>query len=171
MGPVSLLQMFTGLAPCGTLTVTSGAEEGAIAFRDGELVLAQTGSVEGVKALVRIFSWRTGSFEFRGQVDAVPEGEHDGRSIEGAILEALRILDESKGFSGVQHEPGTRFQVQRDQLAGTDGGLGQTEEAVLELAAAGFTVRRMLDVIPDDDGLIRRAIDALLERGVLALSD
>jgi hypothetical protein len=38
---------------------------------------------------------------------------------------------------------------------------------VLELAAAGFTVRRILDVIPETDVAIRGAITSLVERGLL----
>ncbi len=171
MGPVGLLQMFTGLAPCGTLTITSGSEEGVIAFEDGALLMAHCRSVNGIKALARIFSWRTGFFEFRGQVEAVPEAERDGRPIEAVLLEALRVLDESKRFSGAEHEPSARFRVERDQLDGSGDALSQTEEAVLDLAGAGFTLRRMLDVIPDEDGHVHQAIDALLEKGVLVLAD
>ena len=60
----------------------------------------------------------------------------------------------------------TRFRLDRKAL-GDGGALSKTEEAVVDLAAAGFTVRRMLDVIPEDDDDIRQAVAALLERGVL----
>ena len=38
---------------------------------------------------------------------------------------------------------------------------------MLDLAAAGFTVRRILDVIPEDDAQVSAALLALIERGVL----
>ena len=40
---------------------------------------------------------------------------------------------------------------------------------MLDLAAAGFTVRRILDVIPEDDAQVCAALLALVERGVLVL--
>jgi hypothetical protein len=38
---------------------------------------------------------------------------------------------------------------------------------VLDLAAAGLTVRRILDVVPEDDAQVSEALLALIERGVL----
>jgi len=168
LGAVSLLQMFAALAQRGTLTVTCGVEEGMVAFEGGQLLNARVGSVTGVKALARIFSWRDGFFEFRGgHVD--PElPASDALLMEGAILDALRILDEAGRTSGVELAPATRFAVHRERLARISEPLGKTEEAVLELAVAGFTLRRILDVIPESDSQIREAIAALIERGLLS---
>jgi Tfp pilus assembly protein PilZ len=166
LGAVSLLQMFAALARQGTLTVTSGVEEGVVSFADGQLVSAQVGSVGGVKALARIFGWREGFFEFRASVEA---GARDGTTgpMEGAILEALRLLDEANRQAGPALAPGARFVVHRERLGTIDRPLETTEESVLELAAAGFTVRRILDVIPETDVAIRGAIATLVERGLL----
>jgi hypothetical protein len=168
LGAVSLLQMFAALARQGTLTVTAGVEEGVVSFADGQLVSAQVGSVGGVKALARIFGWREGFFEFRASVDA---GARDGQTgpMEGAILEALRLLDEGNRQAGPALSPGARFAVHRDRLGSIERPLETTEESVLELAAAGFTVRRILDVIPETDVAIRGAITSLVERGLLTL--
>jgi len=169
LGAVSLLQMLAALSKRGTLTVTCGLEEGMVAFEEGLLVAAQVGSVTGVKALARIFSWREGQFEFRGHVDPLPRPATP-EPMEGAILEALRRIDEGNRMSGPQLAPGARFTVHRDKLGRLSRPLGKTEEAVLELAAAGFTVRRILDVIPENDAQIRSSLLALVERGLLSLA-
>lgn len=166
LGAVSLLQMFAALARQGTLTVTSGVEEGVVAFADGQLVAAQVGSVAGVKALVRIFGWREGFFEFRAAVDADVGGGPAG-PMEAAILEALRLLDEANRQAGPGLAPDARFTVHRDRLGAVGTALEATEESVLELAAAGFTLRRILDVIPETDAVIRSAVASLVERGLL----
>jgi len=70
--------------------------------------------------------------------------------------------------AGPNVSPGSRFTVHRERLASLDRPLAKTEEAVLELATAGFTVRRILDVIPEDDLQIHGAITSLLERGLLS---
>lgn len=166
LGAVSLLQMFAALARQGTLTVTSGVEEGVVSFADGQLVAAQVGSVAGVKALVRIFGWRDGFFEFRAAVDPSARESAAG-PMEGVILEALRLLDEANRQAGPALAPGSHFAVRRERLGAIDRPLETTEESVLELAAAGFTLRRILDVIPETDVAIRGAIATLIERGLL----
>lgn len=166
LGAVSLLQMFAALARRGTLTVTAGVEEGLVSFADGQLLSAQVGSVGGVKALARIFGWREGFFEFRATVDEAARSDAAG-PMEGVILEALRLLDEAARQAGPTVEPGSRFAVHREKLGALSRPLEPTEESVLELAAAGFTMRRILDVIPETDVAIRGAIASLVERGLL----
>jgi type IV pilus assembly protein PilZ len=165
LGAAGLLQMFAALSRCGTLLVASGAEEGTVAFEDGQLVSAQVGSVRGAKALARIFAWREGFFEFRAHVDPGPR-EIAPEPMEAAIFEALRLVDESNR-AAPSLAPGTRFAVRRERLASLAEPLAQTEQAVLELATAGFTLRRILDVIPESDAQIRGAITRLLERGLI----
>jgi Tfp pilus assembly protein PilZ len=169
LGGASMLQMFAALSKQGTLTVTHGAEEGVVAFENGLLQIAQVGSVTGVKALARILSWRDGFFEFRAFVDPQPDAAKPV-SMEGAILDALRVLDESNRLSGPQLPASARLEVARDRLEALGQPIGKTEQAVLELAAAGFTVRRILDVIPENDAAIRNAITFLLDRGIIRLA-
>jgi hypothetical protein len=168
LGGASLLQMFSALSKRGTLTVSQGVEEGVVVFEDGVLRIAQVGAVAGVKALARILSWRDGFFEFRTHVDPIDTSEAS-MPMEGAILEAVRMLDEDRRSSGAVLDPTSRLEVQRAKLAETGPPLGKTEQAVLELATAGFTVRRILDVIPENDAMIRSAILALVERGLVRL--
>jgi hypothetical protein len=134
------------------------------------LLLAQVGSVTGVKALARILSWRDGFFEFRAHVDPADRAA-SGMPIEAAILDAVRMLDEGNRLSGPLLAPSARLELARDRLAESGPLLGKTEQAVLELAAAGFTMRRILDVIPENDAAIRVAISALLERGIVRIVD
>jgi hypothetical protein len=169
LGGASMLQMFAALSKQGTLTVTHGAEEGLVVFESGMLQLAQVGSVNGVKALARILSWRSGFFEFRANADPLADAPTP-MSMEGAILDALRVLDEGNRLSGPPLAAGAKLEVARDRLEATGQPLGKTEQAVLELAAAGFTVRRILDVIPENDAAIRNAISVLLDRGIIRLA-
>jgi hypothetical protein len=166
LGGPSLLQMFSALSREGTLTVSHGVEEGYVAFSGGTLLAARVGAVQGVKAVARILSWRSGFFEFRAHVDAGHAPE-DAVPMEGAILEALRMIDEGNRAAAPTLPPGGRFEIVRDLLGAGGEPLGKTEQAVLELAAAGFTVRRILDVIPETDAAVRAALMTLLERGLL----
>lgn len=169
LGGASLLQMFAALSKRGTLSINHGVEEGVVVFEDGTLRLAQVGAVVGSKALARMLAWRDGFFEFRSHVDSIDSNEA-GMPMEGAILDALRILDEEQRTSGGALPPTARLEVERGKLAQSGPPLGKTEQAVLELATAGFTVRRILDVIPENDAVIRTAIQALVTRGLVRLA-
>jgi Tfp pilus assembly protein PilZ len=166
LGAVSLIHMFSALAPRGTLTVISGVEEGTIAFEGSHLVLAEVGSVDGVKALARILSWREGRFEFRAQMDAIT-AERPRTPLEREMEAALAIVEEEGQLAGPSLSSDQRFVVNHQKLGGLDAPLTKSEESVLELAAADFTLRRIMDVIPDNDAQVRAAVLSLTHRGLL----
>jgi hypothetical protein len=168
LGMPNLIQMLGRSSPCGTLAVRSGTEEGVVAFEAGTLRYVRLGATRSLKALARMLLWREGSFEFHAHVAAL-DAEDAAMGLEAALLEATRRLDEAARLRTARFEPGLRFRVDRAALAAA-GALAKTEEAVLDLAAAGFTVRRILDVIPEDDAQVSAALLALVERGVLAPS-
>jgi hypothetical protein len=168
LGMPNLIQMLGSSSPSGTLTVQSGAEEGVVAFETGYLRYVRLGAMRSLKALARMLLWREGSFEFHAHV-APLEVEDDPVRLEVALLEATRRIDEAARAPVGSFEPATRFAVDRAALSGA-GALGKTEEAVLDLAAAGFTARRILDVIPEDDAQVSAALQSLVESGVLVPS-
>jgi hypothetical protein len=163
LGMANLMQMLGQASPLGTLTATHGAEEATIAFENGALRYALLGSLRGIKALARVLTWNEGTFAFTRTVDAITD-EGAPIPLQNALLEAVRRVDESA--RGMKLEMKRRFDVDRGALAAADQ-LDKLEEAVVDLAAAGLTVRRMIDVIPDSDGAVLDAIRSLLERGVL----
>jgi hypothetical protein len=165
LGMPNLIQMLGRSSPHGTLSARSGAEEGVIAFQDGTLRYVRLGATRGIKALARILQWTQGEFEFHAHVDTL-DVEDEPLRLEGALLEATRRIDESVRAGTTRLDPKLRFGVDRDALAAA-GELAKVEEAVLDLASAGFTVRRILDVVPEDDAQVSEALLALIERGVL----
>ena len=66
-------------------------------------------------------------------------------------------------------DPSARLRLDTRALAAQSGPLSKTEEAVVDLAAAGLTVRRLLDVIPESDSQILEAIRSLAERGLIEI--
>lgn len=166
IGLVNLLQMLGKSSPRGTLTLTRGAEEGVVAFEDGRLRYARLGPLRGTKALARFLSWKRGRFQFYASVDPLSD-EGAPEPLDGALLEATRQLDEASRGEDGSPPPATRFRVDREALARA-GLETKIEEAVCDLAAAGFTLRRMLDVIPEPDAEVLGALAALEARGVLA---
>jgi hypothetical protein len=168
LGMANLVQMLGRSSPHGTLSARSGAEEGVLAFEGGNLRYVRLGATRGIKALARVLQWTQGTFEFHAHVDTL-DVEDQPMRLEAALLEATRRIDESVRAGATRLDPKLRFGVDRDALASA-GELAKVEAAVLDLASAGFTVRRILDVIPEDDAQVSEALLALIERGVLTPS-
>jgi Tfp pilus assembly protein PilZ len=170
LGPLSLLQMFTATAPRGTLVLRCDQEEGVICFDGGLLRLARLGSTTGMKALVRMLAWTGGVFEFNARVDEAP-GSEAPFPLEAALLDAVRRMDE--GTTVDTHRFPLQGVISRDPRGdpGAFGELTKAESAVLDLAAAGFTVQRALEVIPEPDPEIFRALQALVDAELISIED
>ncbi len=169
LGPQNLLQMFGTSAAEGTLTLIQGELEGSIGFQRGLLRYAHFGSATGMKALTRMLAWRQGGFEFHARLE--PAAIHEAPlPLEAAVLEAVRQLDEVQRIDTRRFPPDARLRlVDPDALAGD--GPSKVEEAVVDLARAGFSVRRIVEVIPEPDPEIFGAIESLLDRGVVRCGD
>jgi hypothetical protein len=167
LGMVNLIQMLGRSSPLGTLAVRSGAEEGVLAFEAGNLRYARLGATRGLKALSRMLGWAEGSFEFHAHVAALDD-EDEPMRLEAALLELAGRADQKARSPAARFDGAQRFRIDRETLAATEA-LDKTEEAVLDLAAAGFTVRRIHDVIPESDAQVAAALLGLVERGVLEL--
>jgi hypothetical protein len=166
LGAQEVLQMFGTSAPVGTLIFRQGEHEATVGFEGGMLRFAQLGPATGIKALVRMLSWKSGSFEFHTRLDPIQQPEAP-YPLEAALLDAVRQIDE-----------GNRIDRRRFPLAAKPRILDapsevedKTAEAVLDLARAGSSVQRILDVIPVPDPEIYAALVQLLDAGVIAFDE
>ena len=66
-----------------------------------------------------------------------------------------------ESFGGAEHS--------RSDAAASGQNPSKLEAAVLELAGAGFTVQRILDVIPEPDLDIYGALECLVDAGAIAV--
>jgi Tfp pilus assembly protein PilZ len=166
VGIQNLVQMFLSSTPTGTLTLQRGEFEGVIGFEKGMLCFARLGAASGLKALVRLMSWNEGRFEFHASLDPVEEREPPV-PVEAAFFDAVRLLDECERIdrSRVPDDARPRIAEARDG----ESNLSKVEATVLELARAGFSVQRMVEVIPEPDPDIYRALLSLSESGALSL--
>lgn len=172
LGPQSLVQMFGGTAPAGTLVLRKGEDEGVIGFENRLLRYARLGTATGMKALVRMLSWQDGTFEFFARLEPADEMEAP-LPLEAAIFEAVREIDEANRVDLSRLPSGAKVLVAPDAAApqlGQDP-LSKVEEAVIDLARAGFTVQRIVDVIPEADPQILRALESLADRGIVSFDN
>jgi hypothetical protein len=166
VGIQSLVQMFMCNMPTGTLTLQRGQHEGVIGFEKGLLCFTRLGAASGLKALVRLMSWTEGRFEFHASLDSVEEREPPV-PVEAALFDAVRILDEGERIDRSRLPADAKPRLAQAEAEGND--LSKVEATVLELVRAGFTVQRMLEVIPEPDPEIYRALVSLSESGTISV--
>jgi hypothetical protein len=167
IGAQNLLQMLGQSSPAGTLTLRRGEEEGVIGFESGLLRFAHLGSTQGIKALVRMLSWEEGFFDFHARLAAVDTNEPP-LPMEAALLEAVTMIDELRRLDMAAFPLNAWV---RESDVGAVDSPNKVQEAVLELARAGFTVQRILDVIPETDVEIVRALEELFAEGAIRLEN
>jgi Tfp pilus assembly protein PilZ len=165
VGIQNLVQMFMNSLPTGTLTLQQGQHEGVIGFEGGMLCFARVGAASGLKALVRLLSWTEGRFEFHASLDSV-EGREPPIPMEAALFDAVRMLDENERIDKSRLPARAKPRIARAGAEGED--LSKVELTVLELVRAGFTVGRMVEVIPEPDPEIYRALVSLSESGAIS---
>jgi Tfp pilus assembly protein PilZ len=167
LGPQNIVQMFATTAPEGSVILRSGSEEGTIVFQGGLLRSARIGTLVGMKALVRMLAWSEGSFEFQASVE---DGDVTGAPLplEAALLDAARQLDEGGRVDATRFPLHAKLAIGPQAPGGRD--LSKVEAAVLDLARVGFSVERVLEVIPEPDPEILRALDALSDEDLVELN-
>ncbi len=166
VGVQNLVQMFMNSVPTGTLTLQQGLHEGVIGFEEGMLCFTRLGAASGLKALVRLMSWTEGHFEFHASLDSVEEREPP-IPLEAALFDAVRMIDEGERIDRSHLPADAKPRIGRKDTDGDD--LSKVELTVLELVRAGFTVQRMVDLIPEPDPEIYRALVSLSENGAISI--
>jgi len=168
VGVSNVLQMFGKTSPMGTLTLAHGEQQAVVGFEDGLVRYAQLGAVSGLKALARILLWTEGSFEFHARLEPV-ESPGAPLPFDAAMLDAVHQFDELRRLDLDAFPPDANLRLVSER-PGSDGeATEKVEQAVLDLARAGFSIQRILDVIPDPDPQILNAISALVDLGAIEI--
>lgn len=194
LGLANLLQMFGSSAPMGTVVCESDGEQGWVAFAEGALLEAKLGALRGHDALVTMLDWPDGRFEFEANADEKLLKTAKRRPLTGAILEAVCAIDEREAanpndgddatqtdsaeramvMSGGDESPAPQvlgpesvFEVDTALEASVRASLGKADEAVLDLVRTGLSVSKLLEIIPEDEATVYRALEELVESGVL----
>jgi CheY-like chemotaxis protein len=84
-----------------SLIIRSGAREGKIYFKDGNIIHSETGDVTGEEAFYQILTWPEGTF--LSKRNESPKKRTITSDWQFLIMEGLRIADEA---SRTSHEPG-----------------------------------------------------------------
>ena len=166
-----LLQLFHMNGRTGTLALrregAEGREErGEIAIRDGNLVQASVGQVEGEKAFFRLLAWRDGSFAFAPvRVGGAPRILTPTRAL---LIEGMRQLDEWARLreSLPSRDAQIILDTSRRELPGSVHALSQEVLMLLELYDR---VGEVVDHCSHPDYQVLRTLQALAEKGLIRL--
>jgi Tfp pilus assembly protein PilZ len=196
LGLANLLQMFGSSAPRGTVVCEWDGDQGWVAFADGSLLMAEVGALRGHEALVTMLDWPDGRFEFEANADENLVKTAERQPLTGAILEAVCAIDEREAANrtggGASDDqdwaeqtvvmssektpptlisigPESVFAVNAELEESTRVVLGKIQEAVLDLAKSGVPVSKLLEIIPEDEATVYRALEELVESGILRL--
>ena len=143
-----------------------GPEQGILVIREGEVIQARVGSVDGEKALFRILAWRTGSFTFEvGVSDEAPVILAPTRRL---LVEGLRQLEEWDRLS-LRLPPldsPLKLTVKNSELPNIVHPLTQEVLLLLEIYT---TVREVVDHSAFPDYQVLRTLHTLAERGIVQM--
>jgi DNA-binding response OmpR family regulator len=93
IGAAAVLQMVHLGRLTGTCALRSGNRSAEVRFREGEIVGARSGGLEGEEAVYDFLAWDAGRFEF---VPGPVEGGAMGETFDQLVLEGCRRLDEQR---------------------------------------------------------------------------
>ena len=145
---------------------TGGAEQGVLTIRDGEVIQARTGTVEGEKALFRLMAWTSGQFSFEaGTPGETPSILAPTRRL---LAEGMRQLEEWDRLS-LRLPPldsPVRLNVRNSELPNIVHPL--TQEVLLLLELYG-TVREVVDHSAFPDYQVLRTLHTLGERDIVEI--
>lgn len=164
-----LLQLFHVNRRTGRLDLSRGEPggrdlHGRIHLRDGDVVQAAAGPVEGEKAFFRLLGWKTGSFAFTAERARVPVRiETPTRAL---LMEGLRQLDEWENLSGSLPAPDAQVSL-RVQSADLPNMVHPLTQEVLLLLELYGRVQDVVDHCSYPDYQVLRTLQTLIERGIV----
>ena len=167
MGVVDLLQTFEMGRKSGMATLHDGALEATIYFRDGRVVDAIHGKLQGEEAIYRCLIWTKGSFDVRFEPSERPETILT--STQGLLMEGMRRLDEWGRLCEQLPALDSVFRVDGDLLRDRLSDIPDELNGVLRLFDGQRTLMDVVDESPFEDLSTLTTVSKLYFEGLLTL--
>ncbi len=141
-------------------------KQAAIYFRDGKVIDAEAGPLQGEDAVYRLLTWNDGDFEvvFR----TVRRHEVITVSSQALLMEGMRRLDEWGRLTEQLPSLDTRFEVDARELANRLGDIPDEHNAILRLFDTRRTVMEVVDSSDYGDLECLEVVAKLFFEGMLA---
>jgi Tfp pilus assembly protein PilZ len=98
--------------------------------------------------------------------DGIPEHANDANAMT-TVMSTPFLEADTPSNPPISWLPGMTFVVDPDREEAVRSGLGKSEEATLDLAKAGMTLQKMLEIIPETPDRIQGALELLVDLSVL----
>jgi len=147
-----LLQLLSTSRKSGVLTIVSGGQTGKIYMRKGQIYFAAINddfNVSPQKAIYRMLTWTTGTFELEPSVE-MQVMEELQESTEALLMEGVRQLDEFRNIQKFLPPLGSPLAVPTP-LAGKLRDLSPTELDTFQLVLDHGQLQKVLDHYPGSD--------------------
>jgi DNA-binding response OmpR family regulator len=166
MAVVDLIQTIEISRKSGVIQFTGeGGRQAAIYFRDGKVVDAEAGPLQGEDAVYRLLTWNDGAFEVvfrtvrRRDVITTPS--------QGLLMEGMRRLDEWTRLCEQLPSLETRFEVDTLELAQRLGDIPDENNSILKLMDGRRTLHEVIDAGSVGDLECLQAVSRLFFEGLL----
>ena len=145
--------------------VADRSRTAAIYFRDGKVIDAEAGSLQGEDAVYRLLTWSEGEFEvvFR----TVRRREVITMSSQGLLMEGMRRLDEWSHLLEQLPALSHRFEIDTNELAGRLGEVPDDHNPILRLIDGKRSLLEVIDGSSFGDLECLQAISKLYFEGLL----
>jgi hypothetical protein len=160
-----LLQLLSTSRKSGVLTVNNGVSIGKIYLRKGAIYFATINddyAVSPQKAIYRMLTWLTGTFELEPSVE-LQVMEEIQESTEGLLMEGVRQLDEFRNLQKQLPPLGSPLAVPTP-LAGKLRELSPSELDTFQLVLDHGQLQKVLDNFPGTDLDAAQNIISLMKR-------
>ena len=160
-----LLQLLSTSRKSGVLAVTAGGQVGKIYFRKGQVYFAAIDddfAVSPQKAIFRMLTWQTGTFELEPSVE-MQVMEEIQESTEALLMDGIRQLDEMKQLEDALPPIGSPLAVPTP-LAGRLRDLTPAELDAFQLVLDHGLMQKVFDHYPGSDLDCAHQLVALMKR-------
>ena len=137
----------------------------AIYFRDGKVIDAEAGTLQGEDAVYRLLTWSEGEFEV--EFRTVRRRESIATSSQGLLMEGMRRLDEWTRLLEQLPPLTHRFEVDAGELSQRLGDVADEHNRILRLFDGKRTLLEVIDASDFGDLECLQAISRLYFEGLL----
>ncbi len=165
-----LLKLLAAVPRSVTLVLRKGSEEGHIYICDGKITHAEYGVARGEKALYRFFGWQKAEYE----IQELPESLSVQRTIalpaDTLIVEGMKQIEDVAKLI-TQLPPLEVPLLLKEDCSLPVSALSSAEIHIYQNVICHETIARVLEETRMTDCRALRLIQALLEKGVFAVSE
>jgi DNA-binding response OmpR family regulator len=166
MPVVDVIQTIEVSRKSGVIQFHGGANrQAAIYFRDGKVIDAEAGTLQGEDAVYRLLTWSDGDFEV--EFRTVRRREAITTSSQGLLMEGMRRLDEWSRLLEQLPPLAHRFEIDAAELATRLGEIPDDNNRLLRLFDGKRTLLEVIDASDFGDLECLQAISRLYFEGLL----